>query len=82
MAGIMTDEPPHLPIAGKAASPSERLRRISREDALQAIEPATLAAAFRQGQPVYLGRGQWWTWQRDGIPVWLVPLLQDLGFLP
>lgn len=62
--------------------PAARLRRISREDALEQVELATLAQAYRTGQPVYIGRGDFWRWERDGIPGWLVPQLNDLGFLP
>jgi hypothetical protein len=63
-------------------SPADRSRRLRREDALQELDLATLAQAYRAGHPVYLGRGQFWTWDHDGIPGWLVPRFQDLGFLP
>jgi hypothetical protein len=63
-------------------SPAERVRRVSREDALQALDLATLAQAYLSGEAVYLGRGDFWKWEQDGIPGWLVPQLDDLGFLP
>jgi hypothetical protein len=63
-------------------SPSERLRRSSREDALQAVDLAVVAQAYLAGEAVYLGRGEFWKWDQDGIPAWLVPQLADLGFLP
>jgi hypothetical protein len=62
--------------------PGERLRRVGLQDALQELDPAELARAYREQRPVYLGRGHWWRWERDGIPPWLVPPLQELGFLP
>lgn len=65
-----------------SALAAARLRRSNREDALQAIELATLAQAFLSQEAVYLGRGDFWRWELDGIPLWLVPQLQDLGFLP
>jgi hypothetical protein len=55
---------------------------VSREDALEQLDLATLAQAYRSGHPVYLGRGDFWTWEQDGIPGWLVPRFDDLGFLP
>ncbi|EDY39169.1 hypothetical protein CPCC7001_2049 [Cyanobium sp. PCC 7001] len=63
-------------------SPSERLRRSSREDALQAVDLAVVAQAYLAREAVYLGRGDFWKWDQDGIPGWLVPQLADLGFLP
>lgn len=65
-----------------AASAAERVRRSNREDALQTLKLATLAQAYLDQEPVYLGRGDFWRWEQDGIPLWLVPQLQDLGFLP
>ncbi|MCT0248119.1 hypothetical protein [Synechococcus sp. CS-205] len=59
-----------------------RSRRVSREDALQQLDLATLAQAYRSGHSVYLGRGDFWVWAHDGIPSWLVPRFEDLGFLP
>ncbi|SBO42268.1 hypothetical protein [Cyanobium sp. NIES-981] len=61
---------------------ADRLRRVSREDALQALDLALIAQAYRAGEAVYLGRGDFWRWDQDGIPGWLVPQLEDLGFLP
>jgi hypothetical protein len=55
---------------------------MSREDAMQQLDLATVAQAYRSGEPVYLGRGDLWKWEQDGIPGWLIPQLQDLGFLP
>ncbi|QNI70435.1 hypothetical protein CyaNS01_01300 [Cyanobium sp. NS01] len=66
----------------KAQSASARLRRSNREDALRQIDLATLAQAFLSREAVYLGRGDFWRWELDGIPLWLVPQLRDLGFLP
>lgn len=75
-----------VPLPSFAAShvdaPSLRLRRISREDALEQVDLATLALAYLAGEPVFIGRGDAWRWERDGIPGWLVPQLADLGFLP
>ncbi len=65
-----------------SASAAVRLRRSTREDALQLIDLANLAQAFLRQESVYLGRGDFWRWELDGIPLWLVPQLQDLGFLP
>ena len=62
--------------------PADRTRRISREDALEQFELALLAQAYLSNEPVYLGRGDFWKWDQDGIPEWLVPKLNDLGFLP
>ncbi|MCT0218320.1 hypothetical protein KQ304_04775 [Synechococcus sp. CS-1329] len=61
---------------------ADRSRRVSREDALQRLDLSTVAQAYRLGHPVYLGRGDFWTWEKDGIPSWLVPRFDDLGFLP
>jgi hypothetical protein len=66
-------------MTGNAA---QRARRTLREDALQERGLGTLAQAYRAGQAVYLGQGDFWRWDRDGIPAWLVPQLEDLGFLP
>ncbi|MGC5197094.1 hypothetical protein [Aphanothece microscopica] len=55
---------------------------MSREDALEQLDLSTVAQAYRSGEPVYLGRGDFWKWENDGIPGWLIPQLQDLGFLP
>jgi hypothetical protein len=74
--------PPDPPSASRGGSPAARLRRIHREDALEQVELATLAQAYREGHPVYLGRGEFWRWEQDGIPRWLVPRFEDLGFLP
>lgn len=63
-------------------SSADRARRVSREDALQDLDLATLAQAYHAREAVYLGRGEFWRWEQDGIPGWLVPQLQDLGFLP
>ncbi|TVS03944.1 MAG: hypothetical protein EA413_09860 [Cyanobium sp. PLM2.Bin73] len=66
-------------MTGNAA---QRARRTLREAALQELDLGTLAQAYRVGQAVYLGHGDFWAWERDGIPAWLVPQLEDLGFLP
>lgn len=66
-------------MTGNAA---QRARRTLREDALQEHDLATLAQAYHAGQAVHLGQGDFWRWDRDGIPAWLVPQLDDLGFLP
>jgi hypothetical protein len=66
-------------MTGNAA---KRARRLLREDALQEFDLGTLAQAYRAGQAVYLGRGDFWKWDSDGIPAWLVPQFEDLGFLP
>jgi hypothetical protein len=65
-----------------AGNGAQRARRMLREDALQQHDLGTLAQAYRAGQAVYLGNGDFWRWERDGIPAWLVPRLDDLGFLP
>lgn len=70
------------PGGSRREDPAERLRRLRREDALAKVELATLAQSYRSGEAVFLGRGDFWRWERDGIPGWLVPRLQDLGFLP
>ena len=64
------------------SSPARRVRGVSREDALQDLDLATVAQAYHAGEAVYLGRGNFWRWDQDGIPGWLVPSLHDLGFLP
>jgi hypothetical protein len=61
---------------------ADRLRRLSRDEALQQIPLTTLAQAYRRGEAVYLRRGDFWRWERDGIPPWLVPRFRDLGLLP
>jgi hypothetical protein len=66
-------------MTGNAA---KRARRMHREDALQKLDLGTLAQAYLAGQAVYLGPGDVWQWDYDGIPAWLVPQLEDLGFLP
>ena len=66
-------------MTGNAA---QRTRRTLQEDALQQHGLGTLAQAYLAGQAVYLGNGDFWRWERDGIPAWLVPQLEDLGFLP
>lgn len=66
-------------MTGNAA---KRARRTVREDALRQHDLSSLAQAYRAGQAVYLGRGDFWTWDSDGIPAWLVPQFEDLGFLP
>lgn len=63
-------------------APAERMRRIHQQDALRELDPALLAQAYCEQRPLYLGRGRWWRWEHDGIPQWLVPQLQELGFLP
>lgn len=63
-------------------TPAERVRRAGREDALQGLDLSRVAQAYLAGEAVYLGRGDFWKWEVDGIPGWLVPKLQDLGFLP
>lgn len=62
--------------------PAQRMRRIGQQDALRELDPALLLQCYGEQRPVYLGRGRWWRWERDGIPQWLVPQLQELGFLP
>jgi hypothetical protein len=68
--------------ASRHAGPAARLRRIRREDALETLDLATLAQAYLADQPVHLGGNDFWRWDQDGIPSWLVPRFQDLGFLP
>jgi hypothetical protein len=68
--------------ASRPAPPAARLRRIRREDVLETIDLATLSQAYLADQAVPLGRGEYWRWDQDGIPSWLVPRFQDLGFLP
>lgn len=65
-------------VKGSAAA---RLRQVNREDALQQFELTTLVQAYLARDPVYLGRGAYWNWDRDGIPNWLVPRFQDLNLL-
>ena len=60
---------------------SRRLRRASRGDTLAKLPRAELAKACLQGEDVYLGKGRWWRWNRDGIPGWLVPFLEETGLL-
>lgn len=62
-------------------SAAARLRQVNREDALQQIELAALVQAYLAREPVYLGRGSYWNWDKDGIPPWLVPRFQDLNLL-
>jgi hypothetical protein len=64
------------------AAPAARLRRIQREDALETVDLATLAQAYLADQAVHLGKGDYWRWDQDGIPSWLVPRFRDLDFLP
>lgn len=74
----MADPPP----ATRSVSPAARLRRLRREEALERVGLTRLAQAYLADQPVPLGGGDSWRWDRDGIPGWLVPQFRDLGFLP
>ena len=58
---------------------SRRLWRASRGDSLANLPLAELAQAYLTGEDVYLGQGRWWRWQRDGIPGWLAPFLEESG---
>jgi hypothetical protein len=63
-------------------TPAERIRRDKRVEALQAIDRATLAQAYAAGEAVHIGRNDFWRWEKDGIPSWLIPCLEDLQLLP
>jgi hypothetical protein len=64
------------------SDPLERVKRIRREDALEGLDRPAVIQAFVQREPVFLGkRHGLWDWGRDGIPLWLVPELQDCGLL-
>ena len=58
-----------------------RMRQVNREDALQQFELTALVQSYLAREPMYLGRGSYWNWDRDGIPNWLVARFQDLNLL-
>lgn len=62
-------------------SAAARLRQVNREDALQQFELAALVQSYLAREPLYLGRGNFWDWDVDGIPNWLIPRFQDLNLL-
>lgn len=60
-----------------------RLQRIRREDALEAMERRAVLQAYSAGETIFISkRHGLWDWQRDGIPGWLLPELDDAGLLP
>tara|TARA_B100001939_G_scaffold146249_1_gene126744 strand:+ start:1712 stop:1939 length:228 start_codon:yes stop_codon:yes gene_type:complete len=60
-----------------------RLQRIRREDALEAMDRTAVLQAYSTGENIYISkRHGLWDWQRDGIPGWLLPELDDAGLLP
>jgi len=64
------------------SSARQRLERISREDALEAMDRAAVLAAYSQKESVYISKRHGiWDWNRDGIPGWLLPVLGDAGLL-
>jgi hypothetical protein len=62
--------------------PAVRIRRSLRSEALQRRDLASLARAYAAGEDVHLGGRDFWRWERDGIPAWLLPHLRDLALLP
>ena len=63
-------------------NPLERLRRIRREDALEAFDRAEVLAAFSRKDNIFISKRHGiWDWNRDGIPGWLLPVLRDAGLL-
>lgn len=63
-------------------SPRERLERIHREDALEAMDRTFVLEAFTRGESVCMSKRHGvWDWSRDGIPAWLLPVLIDAGLL-
>jgi hypothetical protein len=68
--------------AGDGPGPAARIRRAKRSEALQRHDLATLARAYAAGEAVPLGGTDFWKWEKDGIPAWLIPHLQDLQLLP
>ena len=71
--------PPRQPSSRLLAS--RRLGRASRGDSLASFPSAELARAYLVGEDVYLGQGRWWRWERDGVPGWLAPFLEETGLL-
>ena len=71
--------PPREPSSRLLAS--RRLGRASRGDSLANFSAADLARAYCTGEDVYLGQGRWWRWNRDGVPAWLAPFLEETGLL-
>ena len=64
------------------SSARQRLERIRREDALEAMDRAAVLAAYSQKESVYISKRHGiWDWNRDGIPGWLLPVLDDAGLL-
>ena len=64
------------------ADARQRLQRIRREDVLGDMERLAVIEAYLRREPVFLGkRYGLWDWNSDGIPLWLVPQLQDAGLL-
>ena len=63
-------------------NPLERLRRIRREDALEALDRPAVLAAFSRKESIFISKRHGiWDWNRDGIPGWLLPVLIDAGLL-
>ena len=59
-----------------------RLERIRREDALEMLDRKVVLESFSRRQNVYISkRHGLWDWNRDGIPGWLLPVLDDAGLL-
>ena len=59
-----------------------RLERIRREDALEMLDRKVVLESFSRRQNVYISkRHGLWDWDRDGIPSWLLPVLDDAGLL-
>lgn len=60
----------------------ERLQRIRREDALQDMERAFVLEAYSRREDVFISKRHGiWRWNQDGIPGWLLPVLEDAGLL-
>ena len=71
-----------LPLKLLNSSARQRLERIRREDALEMLDRKVVLESFSRRQNVYISkRHGLWDWNRDGIPGWLLPVLDDAGLL-
>ena len=76
---VLSNTPQSLPDTDALS----RLQRIRREDALEAMERRAVLQAYSAGETIFISkRHGLWNWQRDGIPGWLLPELDDAGLLP
>jgi hypothetical protein len=69
-------------MASTAPTLKERLRRIRRQDCLEAMDRMVVVQAWINRESVFLSkRLGLWDWSVDGLPAWLVAELQASGLL-